>query len=304
VKAGPLAVLVALGSVWGASFLFIKVLVDEATPMEVVTGRLVLGAVAVALIMAWSGRSFRRRPSTLARLAFMAVIANIVPFALISWAEEHIDSGIASVLNSTMPLWTALFAAALLVEERFTFSRVAGLSCGFAGVAVLGGSDIVDLTDSGVLGEIAVVGGAMCYGVGAVYARVLLRNDDPATLSGLQLLIAASLSVPVLFAFDGVPAFDLSVKAWLALTALGVLGTGVGYVAYLWLVDTLGSVRGSLVVYVTPAVGLFLGWAVLDESIGWNTLVGTALIIVGVAAVMQGQVPGPQRLPLPAAAGE
>jgi drug/metabolite transporter (DMT)-like permease len=147
------------------------------------------------------------------------------------------------------------------------------------------------------LGQLAVVGAAACYGVGAVYARNLLRQQDPLALSGGQLLVGALFLLPALVAVRGAPDYSLSAEAWLSLLALGVLGTGIAIVVYLWLVDNVGSVRSSLVTYVIPIVGLFLGWAVLDESVGVGTVLGAALIIGGVAAVLRGQAPSSPRIP-------
>ena len=292
-----LVTLFALGGAWGASFLFIKVVVEETSPLDLVVGRLFFGALAVTLVMALRRVPFRRSPTLLAKISLMAIFSNIVPFALIAWAEQHIASGTASVLNSTMPLFTTLFAAAFLAEERFTVGRLAGLMAGFLGVVVLTGGDILKITDSNVLGQLAVVGAAACYGAGTVYARTLLRWEDPLSLSGLQLLIGTLLAIPLLLAVEGSPSYSLSTQAWLSLLALGIVGSGFAYISYLWLVDRVGSVRTSLVTYIVPVVGLLLGWAVLDESIGLNTALGAALIILGVASVVRGQAVAPLRAP-------
>lgn len=289
------AVLLALGGVWGASFLFIKVSVDEIPPLEVAGGRIFFGALAVVVVMVIQRKPLPHSPALIAKVALMALFANVVPFTLIAWAEVHIDSGIASVLNSTMPLFTALFAAAFLTEERFTTGRLAGLAVGFVGVVVLSEGNILEITDSDVLGQLAVVGASLCYGAGAVYARTLLRAEDPLGLSGLQLILGTLLAVPVSLAVEGSPDYSLSVKGWLSLLALGIVGSGFAYVAYLWLIDNLGSVRASLVTYIIPAVGLLLGWSVLGEEIGLGTILGTALIVLGIATVMRGQAPAPQR---------
>ena len=287
--------LLALGAIWGASFLFIKVLVDETSALEVVQGRLFFGALAVGVVMAGRRTPIPRERALWPGVVPWALFGVAVPFALIAWAEEHIESGAASVLNSSMPLFTALFAAAFLADERLTPMRMAGLAVGFVGVIALTGGDVYDLGDSSVLGELAVVGAAACYGASAVYGRTLLRHSEPLGLSAVQLTVGLLLVLPVLLAVRGVPDYSLSVEAWLSLLALGVLGTGMGPVMYLWLVDHTGSVRASLVTYVIPIVGLFLGWAVLGESIGPNTILGGALIIGGVAAVMGGQAPARQR---------
>jgi drug/metabolite transporter (DMT)-like permease len=287
--------LFALGGIWGASFLFIKVIVEDTSPLELVAGRLVFGTVAVFAVMALRRLPVRYGPSLIAKVGGLAALALIAPFALIAWAETHIDSGIASVLNSTMPLFTALFAAAILSDEKFTLPRLAGLGLGFLGVVTLTGGDIVDVTDNNVLGQLAVVGAAACYGLGAVYSRTLLRSEDPLSLSALQLLAGSVLAVVLLFAAGGTPDYSISVEAWLSLLALGILGTGLGLVAYIWLIDHVGSVRSSLVTYIVPVVGLFLGWAVLDEGIGVNTIIGALLIIVGVASVVRGRGPSANR---------
>jgi len=283
-----LGLLLLLGSVWGASFLFIKVVVEETSPLALVQGRITFGALAVVAVMAFSHRrSVRMSPRLWAKVAGLAVLSNIVPFLLISWGEIHIESGTASVLNSTMPLFTALFAGLILVDERLTWLRLSGLLLGFLGVAVLTGGDIIDVTDSSVLGQMAVVGAAACYGAAAVYARILLRSEDPLDLCRLQLVIGSLILAPALFAVDGVPNYNLSLEAWLSLITLGVLGTGLAYMAFFWLLGAIGSVRTSLVTYIVPITGLTLGWAVLDESIGINSVVGCALIILGVTTVIR-----------------
>jgi len=283
-----IGVLLLLGSVWGASFLFIKVVVEETSPLALVQGRITFGALAIVAVMAFSrrrsaGTSLRLWP----KVAVLALLNSIVPFFLISWGEIHIDSGRASVLNSTMPLFTALFASLILADERLTRLRLSGLLMGFLGVAVLASGDITNVSDSSVLGQMAVVASAACYGAGAVYARILLHSEDPLSLSRLQMVIGTFILAPVLFAVDGVPDYNLSLEAWLSLITLGILGTGLAWIAYFWLLSTIGSVRASLVTYIVPIMGLILGWAVLDESVGINSIVGCGLIILGVTTVIR-----------------
>ena len=284
--------LVALGCTWGASFLFIKVIVEDVSPIEVVAGRLFFGALAVMGFLLITRHEFRWSPGVPAKMAVLAVASNIAPFWLISWGEQHINSGTASVLNSTMPIFTAVLAAAFLVEERFTAGRLAGLMLGFAGIIVLTGDDALRITDSDVLGQLAIVGAAACYGAAAVYSRTLLRENDPVTLSALQLLIGLVFCVPLVLLLESTPAYgSMGLDAWGSLIALGLGGTGIAYIAYLWLIEHMGSVRASLVTYIVPVIALFLGWAVLDESLGLNVLAGAVLIVLGVATVMRGQVP-------------
>ena len=239
-NARAVAVLLALGGVWGASFLFIKVLVDEISPIEVVAGRLFFGALTITLFMAVRRIPLRLDRVVVAWVCVMSLISNIVPFALIAWGEVHVDSGVASVLNSTMPIFTSVLAAAFLIEERFTLERAAGLALGFLGVGVLTGGDILDITDSNVLGQLAVIGAAACFAVGSILARKLLRSQDPIGLSAYQVTIGSIFCMPLVFAIEGTPDYSMSVEAWLSLLALGVFGTGFGYIAYLWLIERRG----------------------------------------------------------------
>ena len=288
--------LLALGCTWGASFLFIKVIVEDVSPVELVAGRLFFGAVAVLGFIVVTRHEFRWTPGIPPKMALQAVGSNIMPFWLISWGEQHINSGTASVLNSTVPIFTAVFAAAFLMEERFTSGRLIGLLLGFAGIIVLTGDDALHITDADVLGQLAVVAAAACYGASAVYSRTLLRDNDPVTLSALQLAMGTLICVPLVIGLEGAPAYgSMGLDAWGSLLGLGLAGTGIAYIAYLWLIEHTGSVRASLVTYIVPVIALFLGWAVLDESLGLNVIAGAALIVFGVATVMRGQGPARAR---------
>jgi len=288
--------LFALGCTWGASFLFIEVLLDEISPIEVVAGRLTLGAIAVGGFMLLRRLRLRWTPALVTQMVPLALLGNILPFALISWGQEHVDSGLAAVLNATLPIFTAVFASIFLPEERFSAGRLLGLVLGFAGIIVLTGDDVLNITDSGVLGQLAVVAAAACYGMSAILSRTLLRTFDPVSLSALQLIMATVLAIPLVFLIEGSPSYgSMSLQAWGAVLALGFGGTGMGYIVYLWLIEHTGTVRASLVTYIVPIVALFLGWLVLDETIGLNVILGAALIIVGVATVARGRGPGSER---------
>ncbi len=275
--------------------MFMKVLLDDISPIEIVAGRLFFGSLAIGLFVMWRRLPIRLSPTLVLQVSFVAVIGNVVPFGLIAWGEENIDSGIAGVLNSTMPIFTVILAAIFLAEEKITPVRLGGIALGFVGVLALTGDDIVNVTDSSVLGQLAVIGAAFCYGIGAVYTRSLLGSNDPVTLAALQIPLGLVLTVPLVFLLEGSPGYGMSAESVLSLLGLGVLGTGFAYILFYWLIDNIGSVRSSLVTYVVPVVALMLGWLVLDEGVGLNVIVGAALIIGGVASVMRGQAPSSVR---------
>jgi drug/metabolite transporter (DMT)-like permease len=281
-----LPVLLALGVIFGSAFLFMKVIVEDIAVTELVAARLLLGALTVIAVMAVIRHVPQINPRIVAGAALLAVLDSIIPYSLIAWAELRIDSGVASVLISTMPIFTVAIAAIALPNERLSVQGFLCLGIGFLGVVVLSGGDIFEVTSGSTVGMLAVIGGALSYAVAVVYAKMLLRAGDPLGLTGTKLVLATLIAFPLTFIIEGVPDYGaLHLDSGAALLALGIL-TGVAFAAHLWLVKTAGSVYASMVTYIVPVSGLFLGWAVLGEDIGIETAAGAALIALGVAGVL------------------
>ena len=284
-----LMVLVILGGLFGSAFLYMKVLVDEIAPVEIVAGRLSLGALVVFAIIAVRGKALKFDPAMVGKIALLALLDSVIPFTLIAWSETKIDSGVASVLVSTMPMFTVVIATITFPDERLAPVRLLGIPLGFLGVVTLTGGDVLDVTSENAAGQLAVIAAAGCYGVAAVYAKTLLRTQDALNLTGIKLAAGALMAAAATGITQGVPAYGaLSVEGVLALLALGLLSTALAFILYFWLVRTAGSVYASLVTYVVPVFGLLLGWSVLGEEIGASTAFGAVLITVGVGAVMYG----------------
>lgn len=284
-KSRDTGLLLLLGLIWGSAFLMIDVVVREVDPLTSVAGRLVIGAVMLSAIALATGRGLPPR-SMLPVLLVLAVFNNVIPFALITWAQQHIDSSLAATLNSTMPLFTFALAASI-GSERFDAERTAGLLIGFVGAAVLIGPDVTDLSASNGLGDLAVIGGSLCYAIATVIARQRLRGE-PLVLASGQMTIAAIVSIPLALAVDGAPRFDIGWEAGLSLIGLGVFSSGFAYIIFFTLIQRVSATSVSVVSYVIPVVATVLGWLVLDESIGVNLLVGLALVIAGMLAVNGG----------------
>lgn len=288
-KAKALVVLVILGGLFGSAFLHMKVLVDEIAPVEIVAGRLFLGALAVFVIMAVRGKAVSFDHATIGRISLLALLDSVVPFTLIAWSETKIDSGVASVLVSTMPVFTILIATIALPDERLAPVRWFGIPLGFLGVVALTGGNVLDVTSGNAIGQLAVVAAAACYGAASVYARMLLRTQDAISLTGIKLAAGAVIAATATGITQGVPAYGaLSVEGVFALLALGVLSTALAFILYFWVVRAAGSVYASLVTYIVPVFGLLLGWIVLGEEVGLSTAFGAALITAGVGFVMYG----------------
>ena len=276
---------VGLGLVWGSSFLWIKVAVGEVAPLTLVAWRLLFGLSGLAAVVAVRRSTFPRDRRLWFWMALLGVTNTLLPFALISWGEQHIDSGVAAILNGTVPLFTMVIAHLFLKDDRMTVPRLVGLVVGFVGVIVLMGHDL-DLSQASgsVLGQLAVLLAAMAYAGSAVLARRTLRGIDPMVQAFVPVLSATTLAWISASLLEGVTVPTLPIT-WFALAWLGLLGSCVAYLLYFFLLHNVGPTRTTLVTYIFPVVGLVLGVTFLNEPVDLGLALGALLIIAGIAIV-------------------
>jgi drug/metabolite transporter (DMT)-like permease len=273
--------MLALGTIWGSSYLFIKNLVDAADPVTIIAVRMVLGAVTLGAILLLQRRALPVWGNVWGHLAVMSLLGNLLPFWLIAWSQKHTTSALAAVLNAAIPLFTLLIAATAFRMERITPNRVVGIALGMVGVAFLTGRSVLDFGSSGGLGALALLGASLCYGFAFAYARRYVRGNPLSNVTA-QLGIGAVVIVPVALATGWVETDKLAatdIAGWIILSAVG---TGVAYVIYYGLIAELGATAASFVTYIIPVVGVILGWVFLDERLAWTGFLGMALIVVGV----------------------
>jgi drug/metabolite transporter (DMT)-like permease len=275
-----LVMLLALAAIWGASFLFIKVGVRELTPATLIVGRLGLAALTLAaLIPAAVGtrETLRQLRESWRWLTMVALVNTAIPFWLLSWGETRIDSGLASIIQASVPIFNALIAFVAFSEVRVTGVRLLGVAVGFVGVALLVGAQ----PEGKVLGALAVVGMAFCYGVGGLLAGRYLNRVRPIVVALASTSIATLVWLPV-----GVVEAPHQVPGWKVIgsvVALGIPGTALAYLLFFALVSGAGAAYTSLVTYLIPPIALAYGAIFLDERFGAVALGGLALILAGVA---------------------
>lgn len=275
--------LVVLAAIWGASFVFIKVMLAEMGPVAVAWTRLLGGAAFVLGVAAIRGVRWPRTRRYWLDASVVAVLASAVPLVLIPWGERAISSQLAGVLNGTMPLWTALLAAAFLPAERLDAGRAGGLALGFLGVLVVIGPDVLRPGEASTQGALAVVLATACYAGNAVWIRRRLVGVNSTLLAGVQNLLATLYLTPLLLAVERVPPLtSLSTPVLVSMLCLALLSSGVAYVIYYWLLTTLEATQASLVTYLIPLFALGWGAVVLGERLPLSTVPGLALIVAGV----------------------
>ena len=276
----------ALGLMWGTSYLFIKIGVETLPTFTLVAVRLGIGLVFLAAVVAVARERLPRDPKIYGHLLVMSVVNVALPFALITSAEQSVDSAVAAILNGGVPLFTIVIAALFLHDEPITVNRIFGLLIGYAGVILLVGRGFGSGGGEGAIsGELALLGSTASYGLGAVYAR---RN-----VRGLRPMIPALFQVLFAFVITGVIAllierpFDVvwTGRSIFAVLWLGLLGSGLAYLCFFRLLQSWGATRTTMVAYLLPIVGIVAGALVLNEVVDAGILVGTALVIGGVALV-------------------
>ena len=276
----------ALGLIWGSSFLWIKIGVQELDPFTLVGWRLFFGTVGMVAVLLWRRPPFPRKKSTWVALAALGIINTALPFVLITWGEQSIDSAVASVLNSTVPLFTLVIAHLFLRDEPITARRSAGLLIGFAGVLILMARDLrLDNLRLGLLGQGAVLLAAVSYAAASVFARRTMREVSPLVQAFVPMAFADALVWSIATQAGDPGRLPTLTSTWMALLWLGLLGSCIAYLIYYSLLHSVGATRATMVTYVFPVVGVALGVVFLHERADWHLLAGAALVVSSIAVV-------------------
>lgn len=271
------ALLLVLGAIWGASYLFIKIGLRELSPGMVSWLRVVLAALVLVPLAARRGGLPRMR-GLLPMLALLGAVQVAGPFILIAAGEQEISSSLAGILVSSAPLFTALLAIWIDHEERSTGFRALGIVLGLAGVVLLLG---VDLGGSGseLLGGLAIVLASLGYAIGGFIAKHRLAETEPLPIAAAVMVASAVLLAPVGLATA--PSSMPGLGPLAAIAALGVLGTGIAFAIFYSLIGMVGPARTFVVTYIAPAFAVVYGAVLLDETITVATVAGLALIVGG-----------------------
>jgi drug/metabolite transporter (DMT)-like permease len=276
-----------LSTIWGASFMFIKVELEALDPLEVALARVAFGAATLLLVLAFRHERLPRDRSVWRDLFIVALFYNSIPFSLFAFGEQHASSIVAAIGNATAAIWTVVFAMALLPDERATRTRVTGVIIGFLGVLVLLGP-WHGLGGPSLLGTLLCLGPGVCYGLAFAYTRRHLSGrPEPVTSLAAGQVLLATLQLALVTPFFSSAPSHISLKIWGCILALGALGTGLAYVLSYDIIGRAGATTASLVTYVVPLFATFFGVVLLGEGLTWNEPVGALVIIAG-AAVSQG----------------
>ena len=285
-----LGLYIALGIVWGCSFIFIKLGLEFLTPFGVAFGRCALGALALLVYLKIKGLSLVRDRKMIGHLWVVALLLNVIPGILFAWAETEVTSILAGIINAVTPLMTLIAIIVVSRNEKPTTPQVVGLLLGFLGVLIVLGA-WKGLGDNPLWAILILLAAVTCYGFSFPYSRrfILPAQLKPEVMAATQVTLGAITLLP-LFLINGIAKHEYRLGPVLAMVALGVFGSGFAYIWNFIIMRDAGSAIASSVTYVTPLVAVLVGFIFLSEIPHWYEPVGAAIVLLG-AAIAQGRIP-------------
>ena len=287
--AGPklareLALLLALSTLWGASYTFIRIGVATIPPVTLIAARTLIAGGLLLAVIVWRGLRFPTDTVTLRRFLVQACLNCVAPFTLIAWAERTTEASLAAILNSTTPIFAFLLTALVTRHEPVTARKLSGVAIGIAGTCLIVGTEALNGLGHQVWAQLAIVVATVCYAGAAIYGRNF-RGLAPIMPAAGSMLCGAVILLPISLVADRPWTLAPSLASIAALLALSVFSTALAFVIYFRLVHTLGSVGTTAQAYLRVPIGVAIGVAFLGEALTPTAWAGVACVVVGVAAM-------------------
>jgi drug/metabolite transporter (DMT)-like permease len=279
-----LALLLLLATLWGASYSFIKLGVATIPPITLIAARTLIAGALLVAIMHWRGRRLPNDAATWRRFLFQACLNSVIPWTLIAWGERSLDAGLATILNSTSPIFTFFLTLAITRHEAPSLRKLLGVVAGMAGICLIVGVQALAGLGAQLTAEIAIVTATICYAGGAIFSRGFGGLDPMAPAAG-SLLCGAAILVPASLVMDQPWTLAPSISSMLALVGLAVFSTALAFVIYFRLIMTLGSVGTTAQAYLRVPIGVALGVIFLGETLTSTAWIGLGCVVIGVAAM-------------------
>ena len=289
------ALIIALGAIWGCSFLFNAILIREISPLWVSAGRVTIGAIICWVFFIATRRKAPTDWHTYAQLVVLGILNYAIPFALFPWAEEHLASGIVGVINGMTPMTTVIVSQLWPGGEKATWNKVAGVVIGLAGAVLLTSPALAAGISGQALAYLAAFVATLCYALTLNYAR-RFKAVDSAAVAASSLSAAALIMIPVALLFSGVPVITKP-ETWGALFGIGVFSTSFSFLLVYWLLPKVGATNLSLNTFITPISAILLGVLILHETLLPIHFVGILVIFVGLIFIDGRLVKGLRRAP-------
>jgi drug/metabolite transporter (DMT)-like permease len=282
--ATELALLLALATLWGASYTFIKIGVATIPPITLIAARTLIAGMLLLMIMRARGLRLPSDAATWRRFLFQACLNSVIPFTLIAWSERTLDAGLATILNSTGPIFTFLLTVAITRHEALTTRKLIGVLAGLAGVCLIIGVQALGGLGEQLVAQLAIVAATICYAGAVIFGRGF-KGLDPMVPAAGSMLSGAAILIPLSLVVDRPWTLAPSASSIWALSGLAVFSTALAFVIYFRLIQTLGSVGTTAQAYLRVPIGVALGVLFLGETLTSTAWIGLGCVVIGVAAM-------------------
>ena len=283
------AEMLVLALIWGGSFLSIRIALDEISPLMSVAHRVTLAMLVLWFVVAMMRIPLPRNPRIWFAFLVMGLLNNVIPFVLMAWGQQYIESGLTSILNAFTAVVGVVMAALFFSDERLTPRKIIGVVLGFFGVAVAIGLENFKNFDLRSLAQLAVIGGTVAYAVAGVWARKNLVGMPPQLAAAGMLTGATVIMLPLVYFVEGLPTFDLKPRTLVAIGYYAVIATAAAYLLYYRVLAMAGSGNLMLVTLLVAPIAITLGAVVLGEKLSANAFVGFVILAVGLI-ILDGRV--------------
>lgn len=283
-KAVDILLLIVLSTLWGASYTFIRVGVETIPPVTLIAARTLIAGLLLIVWMSVSGVAMPGSWIIWKRLFVQAFLNSVIPFTLIAWAEQYVEAGVATILNSTAPVFVFFVTWFLTKHEAVTTRKLVGVIAGLLGICLIIGFSALNGLGDQVLPQLAIVAATICYAGAAIYGRSF-QGLSPLVPAAGSLIAGAIVLIPISLIFDRPWALQPSFNSTAALLLLSVFSTAIAFVIYFRLVQTLGSVGTTSQAYLRVPIGVAIGAIFLGESLSPTIWMGLGCVVIGVAAM-------------------
>ncbi len=282
--ASELALLLVLATLWGASYTFLKVAVATIPPITLIAGRTLIAGLLLIVVMRWRGMKLPMDAANWRRFLFQACLNSVIPWTMVAWGTQALDAGVATILNSTAPIFTFFLTLAVTRHEAVTSRKLLGVVAGMAGICLIVGMQALAGLGEQFTAQIAMLFAAICYAGAAIFGRAFKDLDPMAPAAG-SLLCGAAILIPLSLVVEQPWTLAPSTNSLLALLGLAVFSTAFAFVIYFRLIQTLGPIGATAQAYLRVPIGVAAGVVFLGEQLSSTAWIGLTCVVIGVAAM-------------------
>jgi drug/metabolite transporter (DMT)-like permease len=275
-------VFIMLGLIWGSTWMFIKIGLEDAPPFLSAGLRFLVASLLLFPYVRLKGLKIPRDRQTLSIMIFTGLFAVSVSYGLVYWSEQYISSGLTAVLFSSFPFFVIIFSHIMIADDRLSVTKIIGATIGFTGVTAIFLDNLKIENPKALFATSAVILSARSAALSDVVIKKNSKSLNPATLTLVHMLCGTAVFLIIGLVFENINNFNITMKSIGSIFYLAILGSSIAFIAFYWLISQIKVTKASLIIFVIPIVALFLDWLVMEQTLNWRVFAGSGLVITGI----------------------